>query len=130
MNNWQWDYALTPTPDHWIFEFILEKVTGGKLLGEHFKFRETLHYPRIPIIEIFRVYEDKFARFHYFSFSSKAVVDQFLDQRLTFQIKSVKTKQNNKFPRCKIQEIGCGTHTVNKIIYCLPSTHINKRSPA
>lgn len=130
MSHWQWDYALTPTPDHWIFNFILKKDLQGPSLGKRFALRETINYPTLPLIEIYRVYEDKYARFHYFSFSRKAVIDRLLDQGPALQIKYVKIKFNSKHPRCKIQEIGCGPHNTNKLIYCLPSTCIIKRAQA
>lgn len=129
----QWDYALTPTADHWIFEFILSRKISeqfDKLLGEHFEFRQTLNYPALPIIQIYRAYEDKYARFHYFTFSSKEVIDRFIDQRALHQILYVRQSQNKAYPRCKAQLIACGPRNANKLIYCLPSIHINKRSPA
>lgn len=124
-----WEFALNPSPTHWIFDYILSKrFCDGRILGEAFEFQITNNYPILDHINIYRVYEDKYARLHYFSFSNKEVIAIF--QASVEHFKGVTVKENPKYPRCRVKTITLGRSLGEKFIYCLPVIQYKIRSPA
>lgn len=124
-----WEFALNATPSHWIFDYVLsEKFCDGRILGEAFEFREITNYPPLNHISIYRVYEDKYARLHYFTFSKQENIARF--QATVEHFKTIKVTENPKYPRCRVKTISCGRNLSDKFVYCLPIIQIKTRSPA
>ncbi len=123
-----WEPDLHARTNHWIFDFILSKDCFGTPLIERYSLTETHNYPQLPIINIYRVYRDKYNRHHYFSFSTFETIQEFCQYARIYHTQISRLQLNSQFSRCKVRKLSYGIHTPDILIYCLPIKLSSKRS--
>lgn len=125
-----WNRDLNPRPNHWIFDFVLHQKPqySKRLYFEEYHLVQVIEYPPLPIINIYRVYIDKYERHHYFTFSNFETIQAFCRSARTYSIHNSKILRNTSFSRCEVRQLVYGDRLADKLIYCLPQHFTPKRS--